>query len=88
MRCDKMKMDFLNSKYENTTREKYSTQVWKNTTRKKKKRKKARALDRTEGQSYTSLSFSDVAVYLTKIQTEKKKMIQLELKKKGFAPNF
>ena len=28
----------------------------------KKKRKKARALDRTEGQSYTSLSFSDVAV--------------------------
>ena len=39
----------------------------------KKKRKKARALDRTEGQSYTSLSFSDVAVYLTKIQTEKKK---------------
>ena len=55
-----MKMDFLNSKYENTTKEKYSTQVWKNTTR--KKRKKARALDRTEGQSYTSLSFSDVAV--------------------------
>ena len=39
----------------------------------RKKRKKAQALDRTEGQSYTSLSFSDVAVYLTKIQTEKKK---------------
>ena len=37
----------------------------------KKKRKKARALDRTEGQSYTSLSFSDVEC-LTKIQTEKK----------------
>ena len=36
-----------------------------------KKRKKARALDRTEGQSYTSLSFSDVEC-LTKIQTEKK----------------
>ena len=53
---------------------------------KKKKRKKARALDRTEGQSYTSLSFSDVEC-LTKIQTEKK-MIQLKLKKKGFAPNF
>ena len=85
MRCDKMKMDFLNSKYENTTREKYSTQVWKNTTR--KKRKKARALDRTEGQSYTSLSFSDVAVYLTKIQTEKKND-STKVEEKGFCPNF
>ena len=53
---------------------------------KKKKRKKARALDRTEGQSYTSLSFSDVEC-LTKIQTEKKND-STKVEEKGFCPNF
>ena len=56
-------------------------------TQPEKKRKKARALDRTEGQSYTSLSFSDVAVYLTKIQTEKKND-STKVEEKGFCPKF
>ena len=68
-----MKMDFLNSKYENTTREKYSTQVWKNTTRKKKKRKLEHL---TEPKVNLTRLYLLVMLLFNQNTNRKKKMIQ------------
>ena len=78
-----MKMDFLNLKYENTTKEKYSTQVWKNNPKKKERKLKHLTEPKV---NLTRLYL--LVMLLFNQNTNRKKNDSTKVEEKGFCPNF